>query len=290
MTDPLIIPIDSNTSFRSSYLDYYENSDKSYLVYLSNTNSHILFFDLATKQKTYEITYPEEGPGRITQIDAFKIINQDSVIVVSLNWNRGWLTDWEGNILNDFALKPDETNPYLWVDNFKRIDFIPPHYFIYNKAPYLKANQPGFWDNPITFIYNFDDQSTKDVFTHKGKSASKICAGAYIRYGFTVANDELIYSFGLDDNIYVKSLSSGNVKNFYAGSDYCKEIPNMKVGIEDLEKRIFFNQNYAYRHIIYDPFREVYYRFVLHPIPEEDNADLLHGKPFSIIILLTLRS
>ncbi len=288
VSETLKIPIDSTTNFQSLYLDYYQDptTQKKYLAYLSVTDSDIHFYDLERKNLGFKIETQDDGPEKVNSIDAFLIKNLDSVYMVSAVSNIASLINQRGKLLKTYNLNFSPLHVFVWVDNYKRLAFLTSNKLIIHKAPFLYTNKPGIWDYNIGFAYHTDVDSVRvdSIFKYTGLPSQKIHGGAHTRFGFT-ADDRgnYIYSFCMDDTLYITDFQ-GDTQKYQAKSKYVGEIPAMKENASNDEVRIFYMTQYAYRHIIYDSFRKVYYRFVLHPT-DETSKDFDHGKPFSVIIL-----
>jgi hypothetical protein len=73
----------------------------------------------------------------------------------------------------------------------------------------------------------------------------------------------LLYSFYMDENLHVTDLTYGEERIVSARSKYVEKLTFHKM-TDDPEKNsmIFLNEISCYRNIIYDKYRDVYYRFV----------------------------
>lgn len=100
------------------------------------------------------------------------------------------------------------------------------------------------------------------------------------------AKGQFIYSFGIDPLLYVTDFNT--TQSYNAKSDYIDEIkPFDKKGGLDANKNYFIETPY-YGEILYDSYRNVYYRFARREIPITDsqgNINIWENKPCSIIIL-----
>jgi hypothetical protein len=103
---------------------------------------------------------------------------------------------------------------------------------------------------------------------------------------------QIIYSFAFDDNIYVTSIKNDLVKKLSVKSRYIQQVkpPSHENATVNSYGKILC-ETPSYGNLVYDKYRDVYYRFV-HPGAEMENdiADYgeivrYGGKHFSIIIL-----
>jgi hypothetical protein len=232
----------------------------------------------------FKVETKSEGPDAVTSLDAFLIRSLDSIYVTSKMNNLLTLIDSKGTPIKKHKLNVSPLHVFVWVDNYKRLAYLEPQKFIVHKAPYLYSEKPGYWNYHIGFALNMSDGKIDSLYKYTGEASKKIHGGAHTRFGFTSDDrGNYIYSFCMDENIYVTDFR-GKEQKYKAQSKYVEDIPAMKEDADNDEDRVFYMTQYAYRHIIYDSFRKVYYRFVLHPT-DEASKDFDHAKPFSIIIL-----
>jgi hypothetical protein len=108
------------------------------------------------------------------------------------------------------------------------------------------------------------------------------------RWGFTCFNpkeSKIIFSFPVTRDIVQYDCNSGTCKSFYAESDYIDSIPpvSMDKSEEDFRKTWdHFSNHGAYGAIVYDPYRELYYRIAT--LPSKDPLNKLK-REVSLILL-----
>ncbi len=282
----LIIDIDTLTSFTSNYLAYYEDktSQKQLLAYLNNTNNEIQFYDIKAKKLEFRVAFDEKS--NISQLDGFHIISLDSILVASEAKIYFHLSNRKGQSLKTYKAEPkDGLYSFSTIENFTRLGLLSDKRFVYHRAPYYPPRKKGFWSFPITFAKHLETGKLDTLFKYEGTRADDEFTGGFLPYSFEQnEKEEFVYSFFMDNYIYLTNFQQKS-KAYYAGSKYFENIPSMASVPNDTKKeKIFFRENFSYRQIIYDKFRKVYYRFVLHPT-KPDEPDYLHGKPFSVIIL-----
>jgi len=106
---------------------------------------------------------------------------------------------------------------------------------------------------------------------------------------FNPRNKEFVYSFAVSDSIYTFDPATGKQKAFYAASRYVDE-PILPMSKPDNAHDLEYALETPYYHaVIYDEYRDVYYRFVRHSIPFKDEITgerhEFYEKPISIIVL-----
>jgi len=171
------------------------------------------------------------------------------------------------------------------------IHLVDDHLFLFILADWPIYEQPAN-GHPLELKYNLSTEKA-DIFFR----FPELYEGFYGLYHThpcrILAKDLLVYSFPITPTIYSVNINNGitqhkpNLRSPHLDHDF--EV------IDDFNQQTY--QRYAiengiYYEILFDPFRELYYRFVLHPIPHIDPAtgkkrSYIEQKPFSIQILDT---
>ncbi|NJL15672.1 MAG: DUF4221 family protein [Microscillaceae bacterium] len=282
----LEIPIDTLTTLHGSYLAHYfdPQKQKHYLAYLNDTQNEIQFYDLQTKALDWRLAFDEKAA--VGKIDGFYVLSPDSVLVAGVENYQYFLCNRKGEKIKTYRATP--ANDLYWITdirNFTRLGLFQKRKFIYHRLAYVSPRSEKYWDYPIAFRADLQTQKVDTVFKYEGARKRDIFTGAYHTFACDqVQENGYVYSLFMDNYVYYTDFKNPTQAH-YAGSRYFEHIPSMASLPDDSEKEFtFFRKNYSYRHIIYDAFRKVYYRFVLHPT-RPDAPDYRHDKPFSIIIL-----
>lgn len=99
-----------------------------------------------------------------------------------------------------------------------------------------------------------------------------------------------IYSFPADHSVYFYRSDLSKFEKVYMGSRYISEIKSSDIKSIELLKdkslrvRYYIGQP-SYSTILYDKFRDVYYRFAEHPLKSQWSPGQNFRKPFSIIVM-----
>ncbi len=109
-----------------------------------------------------------------------------------------------------------------------------------------------------------------------------------IYHTYVETEENLVLSFPADHHIYIYSKDLKMIKKYYMGSRYSNSINSSSYNtlevFKDKELRIeyFISQN-SYGNILYDKYRDVFYRIAKHPLTKWDGKTFI--KPFSIIVM-----
>lgn len=113
---------------------------------------------------------------------------------------------------------------------------------------------------------------------------------ADLTYSSVCVDNNIVYSFALEDNLYKQNLHTGKIDQYMAKSRFISEIELVKLSLNSEETAKKNCEMASYGNILYDKFRKVYYRFVFPKtsLGKEDNyIEILQSgrKEFSIMIL-----
>jgi hypothetical protein len=264
----------STNSISSSIID-----GEEIISYLDSDNQSILTFSSKSGELLKNIPLEIEGPngvGNIGYISAHYYLNNDSIFLYNRQVSPLYLINSKGEIRRKYKV-----TDYSGASNFP--------------VPNSSTMSPiHFWNNSLLFscgIQNYEDDFTGypsllqldlndgeiDYLSTFPEIYSKAFWGAYFKYDPSIAlntrKKEVIISYPIDHNIHVFNLESGLVKQYYVGSEFFEEIPPYKNDPSFFLKRNPSERdenetNHAfstseYRGIIYDEWRELFYRVAL---------------------------
>lgn len=264
----------STNSISSSIID-----GEEIISYLDSDNQSILTFSSNSGELLKNIPLEIEGPngvGNIGYISAHYYLNNDSIFLYNRQVSPLYLINSKGEIRRKYKV-----TDYSGASNFP--------------VPNSSTMSPiHFWNNSLLFscgIQNYEEDFTGypsllqldlndgeiDYLSTFPEIYSKAFWGAYFKYDPSIAlntrKKEVIISYPIDHNVHVFNLESGLVKQYYVGSEFFEEIPPYKNDPSFFLKRNPSERdenetNHAfssseYRGIIYDEWRELFYRVAL---------------------------
>ena len=104
---------------------------------------------------------------------------------------------------------------------------------------------------------------------------------------YNYRDEMFVISFPADNNIYVKDINGYDMFVYYGGSRYVDEIKYFNqskfLPISSVDKTKHFVENHSYGNMLYDSYRDVYYRMV--ELKTQYEGRLGWRKEFSVIIL-----
>lgn len=299
--------LDSITAAKPKYMSlvFNDSTKKRELTFINDFAHSIQFYDYENLSFIKKIKIEKSGNNGITKPSGYYIKNKDSIYVYNMNRLELFLINSKGKILNKKSLigtmdikkspwfekypqyMPTTVTPLLGIDKgllimgqfmgdvpekiintFKYTTFIDDKLkqtklmFKYPKELY---GSNYFWGDPV-FSQVFYDV----VPTAQGKS-------------------KIVFSFPVSHDIYLsEDINSQNLIKKYAGSNYAKTISSLNVKnnkkIKPLELRTNYMKNDLYGAILYDKYRNVYYRFIRRGVKESLNKFESKDKPIAVII------
>lgn len=276
---------------------YYRDNKIEYLTYLNSYKNEIQFYDLRSKQLSHKISCSVEGPNGVGKISGFRVISKDSVFLTS--GYSIFLVDSCGRIKKKYSYKTSKNGKLSTVYYSTSRLYIPlivksgKLYLIQNltfEIPFLPKEVvlPSI-NSKVCLVIHGDGQNEYLPMEHPLSHEEGLYYGS-TAFSREFGNESFVYSFVDDQNIYVTK-DHINVKKYNAKSKFIDKIDHLKYNSMPSMERVsrdLANRNYYYN-IIYDTYRNVYYRFVKLSDDYQKGDDLMklirYPKNFSIIIL-----
>jgi hypothetical protein len=302
-TDSILINLDAKTAYEFLNVSYFANDSLEILFQINNSINGFNIYDLNSAKLISQVSIPLNGPVSMLELQGATIKSLDSIYLFSkMNLRKILILDYQGNFKNSLRTKEFEprvksirpvtvlnhqssTNtPTILLDN--KLIFTKFEIFDYNMPSnitddylaefYLDLDNLEFSELPITFPKWLHNKSMHFYGMLHGKTVND--AG------------HIIYAFVAEDSIRAydkekKQFSSYLAK--YDGDDkekiFYTRAPNPATSLEDGLGM------YLYTQIIYDKYRNVYYRILQRPIrydpTKHKNYLAYYLKPTSCIIL-----
>lgn len=290
----LRFPLERDTKnsilFLAPYTDKY---GKEYLTFQNQIKNEILFYDINTSRFEFKITPEMEGSNGVGRFLGYYIHNLDSIYLTSCDFQEIALIDKNSNVKSKIEYEKAEDGTPLSFFCFIT------HYYrpatIIDRKMYIYSGADRWIDkDPVAAVLDLDTESIKALPfiypDYPGSDNKKKKFGLEEEYSRCFDGKRFIYSFYYDENIYVASPEHDSVYQVKVKSKYIDKVKWLaEFGVSP--KEACENPNYG--NLLYDQYREVYYRIV-YPATEINekkekvrSMELLEygRKNFSIIIL-----
>jgi hypothetical protein len=285
-------------------------NDSIYYTFFNEYNKSIYFYDYLTTKFLYRIQLETEGPNGVYPYrSGYHITSFDSIYFYSLKTNYIYLLNHKGEKYRtfDYFSNYQKSLKDMGLRILKK-EMIPPTVSVTTEQPLYKIGDKIYMCGAITETFGKVDSINHLIITIIDTKNNEVEFNVgyppsyregnwgedFYRFAFWCYNDTnglFLISFPNDHYIYSYQTDFSNVKKIYAGSLYAGNIkslgrPSFIPIPNNMEQAHYFEQ-YYYRSIIYDKYRNIYYRIVEHPWENyNDNIDIRAWlKPISIIIL-----
>jgi hypothetical protein len=288
-----------NTGPVSRSVAYYENKDGSYYVHFNMSQSMYLVYNYGTRELISKIRFK-----KLTSPAAACFISFDSIIYIyDIDKNIVAITDSSERAINYIDTKSDRTDGLkipVYCKNYAPVCFRNGQLFYVNMRVGASLIMPG------TIEPKRHEKTVGgciDVKTGERRNLVFYPDNYYkASYGHVNSNDiyscftdnEMIVSFPASEYLFKYSLDNYTVDSIKCKSDYFKKIKPLKKdrhleSFNDEESLKYFSTTPTWSAIVFDKYRDVFYRFAELPNTEQDfdpkNTMKSLRKRISIIIL-----
>ena len=292
LAEDKMLLLDSMTAQTVNYMQLI--GDTALAIFNSSMND-ICLFDWATGKERYKISLHKEGPNAVKGIRGFYYQSKDSIWLYN-EWEKDlYLVDADGNLKEKKRLR-NLLYPVAKVS--------------YSVSPYPQTNVPigkvgdklilqGMNDvisagvlPAATILYDWsaDKLDIKNpypsVYANKDKINDEWNTFAYRQIPYTLnGKKEIVSGFPASDSLVVYNVNTDSYASFFAGYSEETDIKPYASTSRTATHRNYLEQ-YQYTSILYDTYRNLYYRLVVLPKTDYDlNDTATQQKDLAVIIL-----
>lgn len=287
----LSFPLDARTKNTILYLAPYTDKDeREYLTFQNWINNEFWFYDMNTCRPVFKLDPPEEGPDGVGEILGCHIQNFDSMYVTGRGFRQIALIDTALHVKKRIRYEKAHDGTPLSYFCFVT------HYYqqatVIGRKMYMYSSPDRHAEkNPVAIVMDMDTEVIEALPFQYPKYPGDLHPQK--RYGVEDCfsrcfdGERFIYSFSFVENVYVANPAHDSV---YQVSIKSKYIPQVGILNDMVGTAEMLCENPDYGNMLYDPYREVYYR-IAYPRTEMDKGVramelLMYGrKCFSIIII-----
>ncbi|MBC7912905.1 MAG: DUF4221 family protein [Pyrinomonadaceae bacterium] len=283
----------SDSAIISESIQFLEDKDKKYVIFANYNKTALEFYNL--KSGGLEFRYHFEN--NIRKAAGFYVHNMDSIFIYSDGLKLLLLSDLNGPIKTyDLSSAINDTkvmacSPMISASNS--------FYLIGDTLLYsgFKAGEPPTLSSPPRFYsakLMLKTGSVKNLNKYPEIYNGHNWGGLHFREPYVTYNPEkqiYISSLPASHDLIITDLRTDTETAVCAGSNFVDKISSLDqpVSRDKIDKVVinkFFYKSGSYRNIIYDKYRDIYYRVVEYPSDEKE-IDMygLSDKRIGIIIL-----
>ncbi len=300
-TDSLVFLLNPQTSvFIKALFPYTDEKGNEFLTFQNDVEPQILVYDMNTQQYVKTISLDKEGADGVGIFCGYNIQSWDEIYIPCMMRNEIDVVDSEGKIRRRIqylkTVEGKETLPIIASSfPYMPLEIINKKMYINQQCPNRRLGSQTVEDSPVTLVLDTVANELREFSLRfppvlPSERTRGNTLGVEFLYSQTFNDTNFVYSFFFDEKIKVVSLSGDVLRTVSAKSRYLDrfDLSNQNVDLASLPKILC--QIPFYGNLIYDKYRDVYYRFV-YPETEvqpDDNAmDIwqLGRTKFSIMIL-----
>jgi len=288
------------TGFFSKYFNVSNDAGYSLFQGYNPSTNELLLWNLDTKRdklrKKLNISFNDTAVAGLIQ---FYVHNLDSIFLLTENWLL--ITDTTGVVKykkqTSLPLKDADGGEVYLMDVSNQF----PLYFDASKKElylHIMCNcgleDPGFYTKRVEAKLHLANGQVTILNYHFPESYRLAFYGQNV-FPFRVVNGPLhITSFESDDSLYVFNRNNNSIKKYPCRSRYQKidfisfdsSFYNSDNRIDRLSEHMTVSP--AYKKILFDPYRNLYYRFFLREIPLKDEKGIYNNLLKKDIIIMVL--
>lgn len=275
------------------FLAYYQDKEgKEYIVMqnysMQNRSNAFYFYDKDSRELAFKMEPDREGPNGVGRILGCYIQDWDSVYLSSLHEPEIIRVNRDCHIQKRISYEKTSDGTRLYECPFCNFN-----------QPVLNGRDLYIYSTPnrliekdyVSAVVNLDTKEIRALpFVYPDYAGSSVKLKRYGMEGnFSRSFDgeKFVYSFVYDESLFVANIAHDTVRKVLAKSDYISQV---QLPDELTAQAIDFCQNALYGKLVYDPYRELYYRIAYPSTTIEKGVrpmELIEygRKNFSIIIL-----
>lgn len=272
------VPNDCKNS--TSCLQYYsDSSGETFLCYLNDDFNKILFYEFSTQNLSSEIEMPQRGPNGVGGIRSFVVHNLDSILLTTGQMNVLFLIDSSGVVKNKFKagnIMNGEHNVYFQHSStvYRNLNIKSGNIFI---GTHLLTFPGPEEIQKFKLCLKIDmKNNNQELLPLKYPSlGSRDKEAVYSSFGAQIIGNRFIYSFRSSHNIFITE-DHETFQTLPAKSKFIKEdfkLPDLQSGYHSIVKSNL--EHPMYGSLIYDPYRNVYYRFVYPGVNQDSSIEAM---------------
>ena len=293
------ILLDYETAPQPPYMQMIQGANGERTLTLLNLYKNaIYFYDYEKAVYIGKVEYEKEGPDGIPRPAGYYIKNIDSIYVFNRPIELA-LTDSLGRVKQRISLNNNSSRSDPWSLYYPQYQLSTVNSFVETQGKLIMTGMNPFSvaDSLISkfrFTFCLDVKSDDIEFIHiypeelYGSNANWQDPVFTQVYRELSPNGDFVYSFPVSHNLYITSYGSNDYKTVYAGSNVAGIVHSIDDGRERVpreELMMYFLQQDLYTAILHDPYRYVYYRFMLQGIRDATLNMSWKEKPVVVIIM-----
>ena len=289
----LSLDLDDSTANISTGLQYFKG-DKEYLFNVNDATNGLQIYELESGERIKNLAFDQEGPNGVGYVMSFHVQSMDSIFLFNPPFtSRINLVNSDGKIQRRIDYQIPEGGGSAFVHNAFMIS--PPVYngtrlAVNHRFPVNIKEITSEELVKIRFGYQIDLSGGETKFFNHFFPANYLNTGRkLLDYSRAHGKDKIVYSLPGDHQLYYSTTYDLPLESIEAASSYLDEsLPSFQTDAtsEDYQRYTFSSSRYA--SLLYDSYRNVYYRFAFPTIPDVTADELrnLRSAPGPFVIMV----
>jgi hypothetical protein len=286
--------IDETTPDFSMGLQYVEAGQEMVFNINWTTNS-LQMYDLENGELIKNIQFEKEGDQGVGELMAFHVHTMDSIFLFPFGTSYCSLADTSGKVKKRFRYEAPENHTPGFVHNISYISppIVQGSKVILKTRPAIVSNYNEMTNEMLAkshLTFKLDLESLKTTLLSQFYPVEYLEKGSR-RFDFSMVEGDgkVVYSFFGDHNLYWSENFEGPLKSIDGRSSYLNEaLPLFPKGGPVLESQKYSFASSRYENLLYDRYREVYYRFAFPDleVDTEEEVRALRNNPGPFVVMV----
>lgn len=292
--------LDAETAPKPPFMQVWNDSlGKRFLTLLNPYKNAIYFYNYEDTTYVQKIAYNKEGPNAILRVSGYYIKNADSIYIYNMPMVQVELANARGEVkahipLTGVSKEPDWPNYY-------------PQYLMSTVTPFIEVGSTliltgqavlsvpaenidrfkiSAYINTATNQVDFHHTYPKEIYGNDANWEGGLPTQVFSTLS---PEKELVFSFPASHNLYVTRWDEDETRAVYGGSNVASTIHSIDYGDVKKTPDELVVENYIkedmYGAVLYDPYRKLYYRFLLRGLPNATIKTVKEEKPIVVIMM-----
>lgn len=291
--------IDDSTSNEFIYSSIFEDENGSFLVALNTFTNSVDMYSFEESRIYKRIYYKNEGPEGLNAVaQGFTFSSLDSIFIyLKGNIKGSIIIDENSNFIGRLNHSIDTSLNYYLINHVSsggNPTIKSGDYLYFTQYPLFDTRNPSniSSDYPLSLNYNLKTNEVlyDSISSFPKEYVDNIWSIYDLVYSRTILNDSIeLVSWPLLDSLILIDRINKNIKYVNGKSKYFKSdlIPFQSFPSQEKEMEVSLG-DFRYKNIIYDHYRELFYRIVRHPLKDLKGKRYfpnIYEQSFSVIVL-----
>jgi hypothetical protein len=287
------LDLDDSTANVSTGLQYFKG-DKEYLFNANWGTNSLQIYDLQDQKLAKELFFDFEGPNGIGGLFGFKVQSMDSIFLFTAPFgSRFFMVDSDGEIKKRIDYQIPEGGGSAFVHNafMTSPPIISGSFMAVNHR--FPANIREITSEELatkTFGYQINLTNGETTYFSHFFPADYLKSGIKsLDFSRAQGKDKIVYSLHGDHRLFYSSAYDMPLRSVEATSSFLEEtLPSFQAVATSEEFQRYTLASSRYGSLLYDSFRNVYYRFAFPTIPDVTVEDLrnLRTAPGPFVVMV----